>query len=818
MTHFFDRRWIRKLLVVVVVAGMVTQTRAAAPPQASAEDPNASSDPVEKAIRGAVDFLYKSQKGDNWEESPRRNGNDNASVSGMQWGGLTSMAVYGLLAAGENSQNPKVAAGLSFLDKADVIGTYAMGMKLQSWNYVERPTAAQKAVIRKDATLLMGGVNAAGASKGLYHYSTTADGSYDISCSNYGVLGMWAAAQQNLEVPTAYWKLVDEAWRKEQNKDGGWEYMNGGGNGAGPSTLPMTAAGVATLFITQEMINASLGECKGNIVDKDMDRGLEWLSRNYGGLGNLYAMYNIERVGTASGYKYFGTVDWYKQGADFLIKSQKPDGSWDPGGHGNAITGTVWGLLFLVKGRAPVMMNKLEYTIDTHGDKGHTNWNQRPRDIANLARWAGKQLEKELNWQIVNLKVDIEDLHDAPILYMSGNQNLALTKEEKAKLKQYIEGGGMILGHADCNDGNFKNSFSKLGQELFPMYEFRELPQDHPVYSTGTKTWNGRPPILRGLSNGARELMILIPAGDPARYWQIQNFSSANTRPLAELATNIFLYACDKDTLKGKFKGQSYIVKRDEKAPAVKTVKIARLEYGGNWNPEPGGWRRLANLMHNTRATDLVVETVKLGTGKLSNDYQVAHLTGTVRFKLADSQRAELKAFVAGGGTLVVDAAGGAGDFKDAIEAEFTTDFGKSAPLAADHPAYTAAGDDLARAFYRGYTRKLLVGATTSPRLRGIQVNNRTAVIYSPEDLSVGLVGMSIDGIYGYEPSYATKLMQSVIFFASGGPPPKPVAQPAQAADKPKPEDKKSEEKKMEPVKPGPAKPAPAAKKPMVKK
>lgn len=821
MTNFFEKCWIRMLLVLVLLAGLVGQTRAAEAPPQGQEDPLAN-DPVEIAIRKGVQYLYSQEKNGNWEASPTRQGMENADPNGLQWGGVTSMAVYGLLAAGENSQDPKVAAALRFLDKADVIGTYAMGMKLQSWNYIVRPTPAQKQVIKKDAQLLMGGVNVKeGAARGLYHYSTTADDTYDLSCSNYGVLGMWAAAQQNLEIPTAYWKLVDEAWRNQQNGDGGFQYMNGGPKGKGESTLPMTAAGVATLFITQEMLNTKHDLCTGNIVDPNIERGLEWLSKNYGGLGNLYAMYNVERVGTASGYKYFGTVDWYKQGAEFLVKNQNADGSWNPGGHGNNITGTVWALLFLVKGRAPVMMNKLEYAIDLHGDKGKTNWNERPRDIANLARWTAEQLEKELNWQIVNLKVDIQDLHDAPIIYMSGNQLLLLTKEEKDKLRQYVEGGGMILGHADCNDQRFSNSFMKLGKELFPTYEFRDLPKDHLIYNVqfNGNLWPSKP-ILKGLSNGAREMMVLIPAGDPSQFWQIKNFSSGRTKPMAELAANIYLYAIDKSTLKGKFKGQSYIVKRDENAKTARTVKIARLEYGGNWNPEPGGWTRMSNLMHNTRGTDLEIETVKLGEGKLGKDYQIAHLTGTVKFRLTQAQRDELKAFVAGGGTLVVDAAGGSADFKDAAEAELKTDFGVAAPLPLESPVYSATGEKLTKASYRKYTQKLLLGALNAPRLRGIDVNKRTAVIYSPEDLSVGIVGMTIDGIYGYEPAYATKLMESIIMYASGGAPANVAAngkvgdaQPAAATDKPvhenKPNDKAPGDKPVA---------TPAGKKPIAKK
>lgn len=823
MTDFSARRMISTLLTLLIVASLAWAAPAA--PAAKDDDPMAN-DPVEQAIRKAVAYLYKTQKGDNWEQAPRRDADAKAhEVTGVQYGGLTAMAVYGLLAAGESPQKPELARAIAWLDKTEFIGTYAMGMKLQIWNYIEHMTPAQKQILKKDATLLLGGVKLGANDAGLYHYWVDpTKGGFDHSCSNYGVLGMWAAAQQNLEVPTKYWELVDAAWRKGQQKDGGWAYTRTVDD-KHKTTMNLTPAGVATLFITQDMLSAGRGgECKGNIVDKDIERGIAWMEKNFASVGmSLYGLYNVERVGTASGYKYFGTVDWYKDGSTKLVKAQGADGAW-AGGHGGNIPGTVWGILFLVKGRAPVMMNKLDYAIDLRGDKGVTNWNQRPRDLANLSRWAGKQLEKELNWQIVNLKVDIEDLHDSPILYISGNQNIALAQEHKDKLKQFVEGGGMILGHADCNASIFSTAFQKLGQELFPAGEFRDLPDDHLIYNVHFKrqTWGAAAATmkLRGLSNGARELMVLIPNGDPARYWQIQNFSSAQTKPLAELATNIYLYAVDKDALRSKFKGQSYIVKRTNKAPG-QALKVARLEYSGNWNPEPGGWRRFDNLMANTRGIDVTPINVKLGEGKLkASEFKLAHLTGTVKFKLSDGQRKEIQDFVNAGGTLLVDAAGGASDFKDSAEAELEALFPNAGraiqqTLPLEHPLYSAGGDKVSRVAYRTYAKRTLVSGLNVPRLRGIEVNNRTAVIYSPEDLSVGLVGMTIDGVYGYTPEWSSKLMEKVVLFSMGASAPK-VATQANATDKAVPaaakEVKKEEPKKEEPKKPEEKKPtAPAA-------
>jgi hypothetical protein len=267
------------------------------------------------------------------------------------------------------------------------------------------------------------------------------------------------------------------------------------------------------------------------------------------------------------------------------------------------------------------------------------------------------------------------------------------------------------------------------------------------------------------MSNGARELAILIPQADPGRVWQTGNFMGAEVGPFAQLMADIFLYSVDKKNLRSK--GETYVVVPNA-TPAKASIKVARLEYAGNWDPEPAGWRRLAGVMHNSRATDLAVETVKLGTGKLTNAYQVAHLTGTSKLSLPEAARAEIKKFVEGGGTLVVDAAGGSGDFRLAAIAEVAAIF-PNAPagkaLKADHPVY-AAGEKLANFEYRQFAKKT-IGNLHSPRLQGIEINGKARIFLSEEDLSVGMVGMPVDGIFGYSPESATALMANIVQFAA---------------------------------------------------
>jgi hypothetical protein len=172
--------------------------------------------------------------------------------------------------------------------------------------------------------------------------------------------------------------------------------------------------------------------------------------------------------------------------------------------------------------------------------------------------------------------------------------------------------------------------------------------------------------------------------------------------------------------------------------------------------------------MLNDNKVELKTEVVKLGSGKLKN-YKIAHLTGTTQYKLDDAQRKEIKAFIDAGGTLIIDAAGGNAQFAQSTEDELATIFGADAktisePLPSDSPVYRAAGAAPEIA-WRNFSRAT-VGNLKGGRLRGLKIKDRIAVIYSPEDLSVGLVGQPIDGINGYEPKTASALMANALLFA----------------------------------------------------
>jgi hypothetical protein len=733
----------------------------------------ATPEAIDQAIKKGVGYLYSKQTKGNWEFAAKRDPTTKPYDynTGGQWGGKTALVCYALLASDQSPQEERLAPVIAWLRHADFVGTYAIALRAQVWNNLPQ-TPENKASLERDSKLLLDLCKTTGDAKGFYTYLNTSDTktNYDHSASQYGVLGCWACADNLENFPPGYWNVIDHAWRGDQHDDGSWSYRKDPSTEY-PSNLPMTCAGVATLFITQDFLSrAKPPESNGNPQDANINKGMEWIRQHFNDAFVVdryksrdpgYTLYGIERIGLASGFKYFDTTNWYQAGADYLLSKQRSTGEFSTGGYDNTIN-TCFALLFLSRGRAPVTMSKLDYELNNK----EANWNQRPRDLANLTRYISKTTERDLQWQIVNLKAPVEELHDAPILYIAGNQELAFNDEQKTKLREFVEQGGLILGQADSGGMRFEKTFRALGSELFPQYEFRMLSKDHPIFTQEQFPYAKfkRKPELLGLSNGARELLILLP-NDPARAWQPMDVRGRADD--FQLGTDIFLYSVDKKNLRKK--GETYLVTPDPKAKATGTLSLARIQYDGNWDPEPGGWKRMAAIMLNAHHVDLKIEPVKLGAGKLKG-HKVAHLTGTTQFKLDDDSRKELKQFVTDGGTLLIDACGGNSEFAESVDSEMAAIFGDDAkalsePAAQDSSLYKD-GSKPIEVEWRTFAKAQL-GSLKGGRLRTMKIKDRIAVIYSAEDLSVGMVGQPVDGISGYEPKTATALVENALMLAT---------------------------------------------------
>ncbi|GAF96947.1 unnamed protein product, partial [marine sediment metagenome] len=276
-----------------------------------------------------------------------------------------------------------------------------------------------------------------------------------------------------------------------------------------------------------------------------------------------YFLYGVERVGLASGFKYFGSHDWYKLGATRLLQMQAGDGSWR--GKYAGVVSTAFAILFLVRGQHAVAFNKLEHE--------GTDWNNRPRDLAGLTRWMSGSLERQLNWQIISMKSPVEEWHDAPILYISGAQDPNMTDEHIAKLRTFVQQGGMILSVTECGGRGFYNGIRKLYDKMLPDYKLKRVQPGHDLYNIHHKLY-GRP-VFYEVNNGIRPLVIHTDM-DLAKSWQLQlrRTSAADF----QAPSNVLMYVTDKGLLRNR--GVSHWPAKPKNAPG-RTIKIARLKHKG---------------------------------------------------------------------------------------------------------------------------------------------------------------------------------------------------------------------------------------------
>ena len=588
--------------------------------------------------------------------------------------------------------------------------------------------------------------------------------SWDNSNAQYALLALWALDDVGVEIPLEVWRRADGYWRGNQKVDGGWPYDT---KWRPNSNAPMDAAGLASLYITlDETIPSYAVPPLTPRQDAPMAAALAKVTTEFTPQSNdYYYLYCCERVGLASGLKFFNEVNWYTRAAESITAAQGGDGRWtgmfvdkNLGGE-NPIVCTCYALLILARGRNPVMFNKLEY-----GDKD-SRWNARPRDDAYLTHWMSKQFEKPLNWQVVNTKVNAEEWFDAPILLITGSQDPKFTDADIAKLKTFVEAGGTIFSTADGADKEFTEAIKKKYAPALVdrKYEMQDLLPTDPLFDAQLWTKIASPPPMMGLSNGVRQLWIHSTV-DMGASWQNRKVA---TQEHFFIPANLQRYATGKGSLRNKL--QSIIV-----PPATegsnRSLTLARLDYAGNPDPEPGAWRRFAKLAAYRFHTTLTVTTVKIADLDPAK-YPIVHMTGTTSFTLTDDEIAALKKYINGGGLLFADSAGGSAKFAAAFT-ELAAKLVPDKPLAAipaNDRLYNGSIDEsiqLDDADYRKFTVATR-GRSSTLRLQAATRDGRHMIIFSEDDVTSGLLGTDTWGISGYTPDYACSLARNILLYSA---------------------------------------------------
>jgi RNA polymerase sigma factor (sigma-70 family) len=487
---------------------------------------------VERAIAEGVRFLKTQQWSDgSWKDV------DNDSKTGV-----TSLAALALLAAREKADSPAVRKALEYLrgfGPNDLRSTYAVSLQTQVFAAAE-PVVDQVRIAANVAWLERAQIGPSDSKDwpGAWTYSDSLKRARpgDNSNTQYALAGLCAANEVGISVKPAVWDLSRSYWEKSQRRDGCWAYTR---DSRAP-TASMTCAGIACVVLSglgrfpgQEFLeDEAIHNCGKGDGSRNVQAGIDWLashfqvSQNFGSgrQWRYYYLHGLERAGRLTGFRFFGEHDWFRDGALELVNEQdKAGGYWQGVSvESDKVLATSFALLFLAKGRAPVLMNKLR-----HGPPG--DWNNDPDDVRNLVAIVARDWKEPLTWQVVDSsKATVADLLRAPILFINGHLAPDFANAERKNLRDYIERGGYILAEACCGSANFDKGFRNLMDELFPekQEQLRPLDDAHSIWRARNLLVPEFHPLW-GITRRGRTAVIYSP-GDLSCYWNQSGGNPAN--------------------------------------------------------------------------------------------------------------------------------------------------------------------------------------------------------------------------------------------------------------------------------------------------
>lgn len=385
-------------------------------------------------------------------------------------------------------------------------------------------------------------------------------------------------------------------------------------------------------------------------------------------------------------------------------------------------------------------MTRLDYGGNTSSD-----WNNRPRALHNFCEYMNSAYETDAaNWQIVTLESQPEAWHDAPILCITGSRAFTMDDDQIAKLRTYVNQGGTIFAIAECGGQPFAKSFKDICTKMFPKYEMTPCTGEHRLaLPSGSGPTDAK---FSEISNGVRPLVIFTDA-DLTLAWQTKaktTMKSSFTR-----ASDVIQYVTAMQ-FKNRGMGDWPIEAKLPENP--KTIKVARVAFNGNCDPEPLAWQRFSRLMAAKYQIKVdVTEPIAIANLKDSKA-NLAVFYGTNKLELSAEEKTALKEFVDAGGKILFDSAGGSAKFYDSSQKIVDEIWGanNTPVLAPNDPIYKLPNMEIDRVYYRKLTTSRM-GKTKDPQLMALKISDKPAVMLSREDITSGLLGIPIFTCDGYE-------------------------------------------------------------------
>jgi hypothetical protein len=543
-------------------------------------------------------------------------------------------------------------------------------------------------------------------------------------------------------------------------------------------------------------------------------KGMNWIGNNFSfdkapeAKSTYYNVYGIERVGRLSGQRFIGKFDWYREGCEWLVAEQKKtDGSWQQNGGVDVdqvnVIATSFALLFLSKGRTPILISKLAHgdhvirngILEEKGERaGIVGWNRKHNDARHMTEFASRELFKglPLGWQVYdprrkpfpNQQAVLEEvgvLVQSPILYLNGHTAPQLTGEQEQLFKKYVEEGGFVIAEACCGSREFAAGFRALMKKLFPANELKPMAPEHAIWRAHFAVPPTEFSQLEVLDRGCRTVVVFSP--EPlAGYWEESRFMPDREAKIAKnrgeeafrLSANIIAYATGKEPPKQRLSSRKIAdTSTSQKSPPRGFIKPVQIKLPET-EPAPAAMRNLMAYLRDIARLDVVLDKESLTPG---NDdlfqFKFMYMHGRKSFAFDDFEIENLRANLQSGGLLLADACCGKPEFDKSFRELITKLFPerKLEAIPTDDLLYSARLNGTAITTVK--RREKTTGAQADagyedlpPALEGIKIDGRWVVIYSKFDLGCALEGHKSSDCLGHTPESAQRIAAAAVLYS----------------------------------------------------
>ncbi len=759
---------------------------------------------VEDAITRATEYLFRQQKPD---------GNFGTLATYNQ----TGLVTLSLLESGVDPDDPRMQKSVRFLRSKDYSKTYELSLQIMALCSADPKTDLE--LIRKLADRLATYQIQGGNDNGLWSYDEN-PGVADYSNTQFALLALYEADRtlETYKIPAPQTLRDGTVWRRAlvglragaSPASGGWDYQVNGRSPYGS----MTAAGISSMIICLDRlgeggaeITAGQVNCCGNVTsDPDLQRGLEWMARNFssrqnpGDLGArwyYYYMYGLERVGRLTAQRFFGEHDWYRAGTRNMISSdnQLPSGEFVTTGNDFRVANTAMALMFLAKGRRPVLMAQLKY------GGSPTDWNNRPAAFSQLARHVESKWRQTLTWQIYESRgLTVNDFRQAPVLFISGRSPLDFDDNTIQELVKFVNEGGTLFIERACDnaESGFEESLKNVLARMFPgQSELQPVPLDHPVWAQDDPpepkiymgldpNQGGNRPHLFSIRSGCRDAVFYCDM-DLSCYWGLDRRRLREDLPepieqrieeALKVGHNVLSYATGRQ-LKFKYEIPEEIddARLTQFANRV-AIDIAKMRHDGDWNAASQALIAIQRELHAETGIPIPLDESQVSLeGEELFKHPILFFHGRSGFSFNEEERKNLKTYVERGGLIFGDAVCASEAFAESFRKEMDIIFGNGAlsKIPNDSALFSEqyGGFDLetvarlepAAAGAAG--RAQPTERQVPPDLDGVFMDGRYGVIFSRFDLSCSLESaQALPDCESYARSDAANIAINIILYA----------------------------------------------------